>query len=145
MSVRPIAGLWVALVAVALVGSTVACGGVRHATSGPPAASPRLVPAATPQSLLLTWSQNAAAPKLDAPASLASPKRYWHWRLQTGGASGMINERWVGISATDPTFFSIGGRSTRPTRPTGAPTGFWLRGELSRLPRSGNGRPTTPA
>jgi len=71
----------------------------------------------TPASALAAWIPGATAPALTAtPGAPRPPRRWWHFRVQTGDAAGTINERWVGYSASDPTYFSVGG-SLRPADP----------------------------
>src|SRR5207302_1931449 len=59
---------------------------------------------------LFRWARGATGPDLSGPSVTPSaPRRYWHWRIQTGGAGGIINERWVGYLEKDPTYFLVGG------------------------------------
>jgi hypothetical protein len=104
--------LGLALVAALAVGP--ACGAAPLKRTGQagvtPSSAPGRQPAPTAVSALVVWAPGATVPDLAAPAaSPPAPRRYWHWRIQTGGAVGLINERWVGYSAKDPSYFPIGG------------------------------------
>jgi len=94
------------------------CGSVLHrvppagaaATPTAPAhGAPVKAPQPTQTPGLWTWTQGVAAPELGAGGHIAVPKRFWHWRITTGGVPGMVNERWIGVAGGAPTYFASGG------------------------------------